>query len=94
MASKIDDSIFIVWDECEKNTKQMIVESISEYMQDGFFKVIYESDEDISEAVDNLNANLKEHNIYEQGAENIYSGAYQNLWKREKVILKNLLEYL
>lgn len=80
MASDVDNSMFFIWDECDSKTRKMITQSVVDYIKEGFFKVIYESDDDIDEAVENFDKCLEEYGIYDLGAETLYSGDYQNYW--------------
>lgn len=80
MASDIDNSIYIVWSECDSNVKRILIESLALYIEDGFLKVVYESDDDIEEALNCVNGLFEEKNIYDDGVDNMYSGEYQNYW--------------
>lgn len=80
MASEVDNSIYIVWDECDKSSRQLAKESIVDYLQDGLINVIYESDSDIDDSFEKLTNNFEKINLYDMGSNTLYSGNYQNYW--------------
>ena len=82
MASGVDNSIYFVWDKCGEKAKNLIRGSLEDYWQEGFFKVVYEGDDNINPAVDSLTKALSDKDIWDVGEEKLYSGDYQNYWYR------------
>lgn len=80
MSSKVDNSLYIIWDECDEATRALIKESLVDYLQSGFANVIYESDIDIDYAFDELTQAFETIGLYDMGPNTLYSGNYQNYW--------------
>lgn len=80
MASRVDNSIYIIWDECEESLKAALIKAISSYMEEGFLKIVFESDENLADTVDYFSSELERISVHDMGTVKIYDGDYQNYW--------------